>query len=53
MRPDAPYFIVLLCLMPDYFTRQGESAVPQWVRTTTDKLMSTDCQLTNAVAGNM
>jgi hypothetical protein len=32
MRLDAPYFIILLCLMPDYFTlsnpdnftRQGE-----------------------------
>ena len=25
MRPDAPYFIILLCLMPDDFTHQGES----------------------------
>jgi hypothetical protein len=24
MRPGAPYFIILLCLTPDYFTRQGE-----------------------------
>jgi hypothetical protein len=31
MRPDAPYFIILLCLMPDDFTRQGESAATQWV----------------------
>jgi hypothetical protein len=23
MDPDAPYFIILLCLMPDDFTRQG------------------------------
>ena len=22
MRPDAPYFIILLCLMPDDFTHQ-------------------------------
>jgi hypothetical protein len=22
---NAPYFIILLCLMPDDFTRQGES----------------------------
>jgi hypothetical protein len=31
LRPDAPYFIILLqtillCLTPDDFTRQGESA---------------------------
>jgi hypothetical protein len=26
LRPDAPYFIFLLCLMPDNFTRQGERA---------------------------
>ena len=25
--PDVPYFIILLCLAPDDFTRQGESAV--------------------------
>jgi hypothetical protein len=31
MCPDAPYFIILLCLMPDNFTRQGESAATQWV----------------------
>ena len=30
MRPDAPYFINLLCLlMPDNFTRQRESAVTE------------------------
>jgi hypothetical protein len=23
---NAPYFIILLCLMPDDFTHQGESA---------------------------
>jgi hypothetical protein len=23
MRPDAPHFIILFCLMPDDFTRQG------------------------------
>jgi hypothetical protein len=27
---NVPYFIILLCLMPDNFTRQGESAVTQW-----------------------
>ncbi len=26
MHPDAPYFIILLCLMPDDFTHQGEGA---------------------------
>jgi hypothetical protein len=26
-----PYFIILLCLTPDDFTCQGESAVSQWV----------------------
>jgi hypothetical protein len=26
MHPDAPYFSILLCLTPDDFTRQGESA---------------------------
>jgi hypothetical protein len=33
MRPDVPYFIILLCLtpaVPDEFTRQGESATTQW-----------------------
>jgi hypothetical protein len=25
MRPDTPYFIILLRLTPDDFTRQGES----------------------------
>ena len=27
-----PYFIILLCLMPDDFTPQGESAATQWVK---------------------
>jgi hypothetical protein len=31
LHPDAPYFIRLLCLMPDDFTCQGESAATQWV----------------------
>jgi hypothetical protein len=31
MRPDVPYFIILLCLTPDDFTCQGESAATQWV----------------------
>ena len=29
--PDAPYFSILLCLTPDDFTRQVESAATQWV----------------------
>jgi hypothetical protein len=32
MRPDVPYYIILLCLMPDDFTHQGESAATQWVK---------------------
>jgi hypothetical protein len=32
MRPDAPYFIILRCLTPGDFTRQGESAATQWVK---------------------
>ena len=31
MRSDAPYFIVLLWLMPDDFTHQGESAAIEWI----------------------
>jgi hypothetical protein len=31
MHPDAPYFSILLCLMPDDFTCQVESAATQWV----------------------
>ena len=31
MHPDAPYFIILLCLTPDDFTHQRESAATQWV----------------------
>jgi hypothetical protein len=31
LHPDAPYFSVLLCLTPDDFTRQVESAATQWV----------------------
>ena len=27
-----PYFIILLCLMPDDFTCQGESAAIQWIK---------------------
>jgi cytosine/uracil/thiamine/allantoin permease len=42
MHPDVPYFVTLLCLtldyfsclMPDDFTRQGESAAAQWVNQT-------------------
>ena len=32
MYPDAPYFGILLCLTPDDFTRQVESAATQWVK---------------------
>jgi hypothetical protein len=36
MHQDAPYFIILLCLMPDDLTRQGlmgKSAATNWVNT--------------------
>jgi hypothetical protein len=29
---NAPHFIISLCLTPDDFTRQGESAAIQWVK---------------------
>ena len=29
---NAPYYNILLCLMPDNFTRQVESAATQWVQ---------------------
>jgi hypothetical protein len=32
MHPDVTYFIILLCLTPDNFTHQGESAGTQWVK---------------------
>ena len=32
MCPDVSYFIILLCLTPDDFTRQGEIAATQWVK---------------------
>jgi hypothetical protein len=32
MRPDAPYFIFLLCLTPDDFARQEKSVDTQWVK---------------------
>ena len=31
MRQDTAYFIILLCLIPNDFTRQMESAATQWV----------------------
>ena len=31
---DVPYFIILLCLMPEDFTCQGENAATQWVNQT-------------------
>ena len=30
--PIVPYFIILLCLMPDNFTHQRKSACTQWVK---------------------
>ena len=30
MHPDVPYFSILLCLTPDDFTCQVESAATQW-----------------------
>jgi hypothetical protein len=27
LRPNAPYFVILLCLTPDDFTRQGGALV--------------------------
>jgi hypothetical protein len=32
MHPGTPYFIILLCLMPDNFTSQGERATTQWIK---------------------
>ena len=34
MRQDAPYFIILLCLIPNDFTRKRESAPSQWNKPT-------------------
>ena len=34
MRQDAPYFIILLCLIPNDFTRKRESAPTQWNKPT-------------------
>jgi hypothetical protein len=34
MRPDVPYFIILLCLTPNDFTHQEESAATQWANQT-------------------
>jgi hypothetical protein len=33
LNPNAPYFIILLCLMPDNLTGQGETSGAQWVST--------------------
>jgi hypothetical protein len=38
---NAPYFIILLSLMPDHFTRQGESAAIQCV----NPIKQTECTL--------
>jgi hypothetical protein len=32
MHPDVPYFSILLCLTPDNFICQVESAATQWVK---------------------
>jgi hypothetical protein len=32
MHPDAPYFSISLCLTPEDFTHQVESAATQWVK---------------------
>jgi hypothetical protein len=34
MRQDAPHFIILLCLIPNDFTRKRESAPTQWDKPT-------------------
>ena len=34
MRQDTPYFIILLCLIPNDFTRKRESARTQWDKPT-------------------
>ena len=34
MRQDAPYFIILLCLIPNDFTRKREGAPTQWDKPT-------------------
>ena len=34
MRPEAPYFVILLCPMADDFTRQEKSVATQWVNQT-------------------
>jgi hypothetical protein len=41
MHPDVPHFIILFCLMPDDFTRQGECAATQWV-----KIARQNCNIT-------
>jgi hypothetical protein len=35
MHPDAPHFIILLCLIADNFTDEEESAATQWVKKNT------------------
>ena len=49
MHPDAPYFIILLCLMPDDFTHQGESAATQWVVIFLTLLSFQDCEMNHSV----
>ena len=39
-RPGAPHFIILLCLMPDDLTRQGESTFPQWINHSLRRLLA-------------
>jgi hypothetical protein len=49
MRPDAPYFIIRLCLTPDDLVRHGEIAVTQWI-SFFQRLKATVCRLKLAAA---
>ncbi len=46
---NAPYFIILLCLMPDDFTHQGESAATQWVVILLILLSFQNCEMNHSV----
>jgi hypothetical protein len=45
MRSNAPHFIILLCLTPEDFTRQGERAATQLVKDRLLKLCTIDYML--------
>jgi hypothetical protein len=48
MHSDAPYFSMLLCLTPDDFTRQVQSAATQWVNhKPTDVLLKNNTLIIN------